>query len=60
MKGAGCTVNDLYDKDLDNKVERTKTRPLASNQISQKKALAFLAGQLTTGLLILLQFNTYR
>jgi 4-hydroxybenzoate polyprenyltransferase len=58
-KGAGCTVNDLYDQDLDKKVERTKTRPLASNQVSQKKAVAFLLGQLSVGLLILLQFNTY-
>eukprot|EP01080_Neovahlkampfia_damariscottae_P000678 gene678-8179_t len=59
MRGAGCTINDLYDKDLDNKVERTKTRPLASKQISQKQAVAFLAAQLSAGLAILLQFNTY-
>jgi 4-hydroxybenzoate polyprenyltransferase len=52
-------VNDLYDQDLDKKVERTKTRPLASNQVSPKKAVAFLLGQLSVGLLILLQFNTY-
>lgn len=57
MRGAGCVVNDLWDRDLDKMVERTKNRPLASGAISPKKALAFLATLLLIGLIILLQFN---
>ena len=34
LRGAGCTVNDLWDRDLDNQVERTKSRPLASGTLS--------------------------
>lgn len=57
MRGAGCTINDLWDKDLDAKVERTKTRPLASVEISQFDAIIFLSAQLSLGLLILVQLN---
>ncbi|XP_055922183.1 4-hydroxybenzoate polyprenyltransferase, mitochondrial [Eupeodes corollae] len=57
MRGAGCTINDLWDKDLDAKVERTKNRPLASVQISQFDAIIFLSAQLSLGLLVLLQLN---
>ena len=38
LRGAGCTVNDLWDRDLDAKVERTKSRPIASGQISPFQA----------------------
>jgi 4-hydroxybenzoate polyprenyltransferase len=55
MRGAGCVVNDLWDRDLDRKVERTRGRPLASGAVSPKGALAFLAGLLVLGLAILLQ-----
>jgi len=37
MRGAGCTVNDILDKNFDAKVERTKTRPLASGALSRKQ-----------------------
>lgn len=59
MRGAGCTINDMWDKDIDKKVERTRERPLVSGQVSQLQALTFLAGQLSLGLLILLQLNWY-
>jgi len=59
MRGAGCTFNDIVDKDIDDKVERTRSRPIPSGQVSVKKALAFLVAQLLIGLLILLQFNLF-
>lgn len=59
MRGAGCTVNDLWDQDIDKKVERTRTRPLAAGAVSQKAALTFLAAQLLASFTILLQLNTY-
>ncbi len=55
MRGAGCTVNDLADRDFDAKVARTADRPIASGQVSPRQALAFLAGLLLLGLVILLQ-----
>ncbi|MCB9978099.1 MAG: 4-hydroxybenzoate octaprenyltransferase [Rhodospirillales bacterium] len=58
MRAAGCVVNDLWDKDLDAKVTRTRLRPLASGVISPRAALVFLAGLLGVGLVILLHFNT--
>lgn len=57
MRGAGCTINDMWDRDIDAKVERTKDRPLVSGQISQLDALVFLSGQLGIGLMILTQLN---
>lgn len=57
MRGAGCVVNDLWDRDLDKKVERTKTRPIASNKVSIKQAIMFIGLLLLMGLVILLQFN---
>ncbi|XP_034485926.1 4-hydroxybenzoate polyprenyltransferase, mitochondrial [Drosophila innubila] len=57
MRGAGCTINDLWDRDIDAKVERTRTRPLASGQISQFDAIVFLSAQLSLGLLVLVQLN---
>ena len=58
MRGAGCTWNDFLDQKYDSKVERTKDRPLASNNISSKAALLFLFFQLVAGFLILIQFNS--
>jgi 4-hydroxybenzoate polyprenyltransferase len=55
MRGAGCTVNDIVDRDIDVKVARTATRPLASGRLSLKQALIFLALQLGVGFVILLQ-----
>ena len=54
MRGAGCTINDLWDKDFDKHVERTKNRPLASGAISVNQAYGFLALQLSGGLGVLL------
>ena len=58
MRGAGCIINDLWDKDLDMQVERTSLRPLASGVISVKQTFLFLAGLLFLGLIILLHMNT--
>jgi len=55
LRGAGCTVNDMWDRDYDRQVERTKDRPLASGALSQGQALGWLALQLSAGLGILLQ-----
>lgn len=55
MRGAGCVVNDLWDRDLDRQVERTAGRPLASGAVRPKQALAFLLGLLAVSLLILVQ-----
>ena len=59
MRGAGCTINDMWDRNIDSKVERTKTRPLASKEVTPFQALVFLGGQLSIGLCILLQLNWY-
>jgi 4-hydroxybenzoate polyprenyltransferase len=57
MRGAGCTLNDMMDRDFDAVVARTQARPLASGKISLRQAFLFLAAQSLAGLLILLQFN---
>ena len=57
MRSAGCIINDLFDKDFDKKVERTKNRPIASGNISVKNALIFLLILLLLAFLVLLQFN---
>ena len=59
MRGAGCTVNDMVDRDFDARVVRTATRPLASGRLGMKQALIFLALQLGIGLLILLQLSPF-
>ncbi|KAI0068921.1 4-hydroxybenzoate polyprenyl transferase [Artomyces pyxidatus] len=59
MRGAGCTINDLWDRNLDKAVERTKTRPLARGDLTPRQAVAFLAPQLAAGLAVLTQLNTY-
>ncbi len=46
MRGIGCTVNDMLDRDIDKHVERTRFRPLTSGQLSMKQAVAFLFAQL--------------
>lgn len=57
MRGAGCVVNDLADRDFDGRVARTADRPIPSGAVSVPQALAFLLGLLLLGLAILLQFN---
>jgi len=59
MRGAGCTINDMWDRDIDAKVERTKDRPLVNGDVSMKQAVVFLGGQLGIGFSILLQLNWY-
>ncbi|KAG0025589.1 Para-hydroxybenzoate--polyprenyltransferase, mitochondrial precursor (PHB:polyprenyltransferase) [Podila clonocystis] len=59
MRGAGCTINDLWDRNIDKKVERTKVRPLASGAVSPTQAVAFLGLQLGAGLAVLCQMNLY-
>ena len=53
MRGARCTINDLWDKDIDSQVHRTKSRPLASGELTTTQAGKFLLAQLTTGLAVL-------
>lgn len=57
MRGAGCTVNDILDRDFDAMVERTRTRPIPSGQVSVRQALAFLVLQLLAGLAVLVQLD---
>ncbi|MEW5310122.1 MAG: hypothetical protein WDW38_001950 [Sanguina aurantia] len=59
LRGAGCTVNDLWDMELDKKVERTRSRPLASGALLPMQAVGLLAAQLSLGLCILLQLNDF-
>ncbi|XP_051198207.1 4-hydroxybenzoate polyprenyltransferase, mitochondrial [Lolium perenne] len=59
-RGAGCTVNDILDPDIDNKVERTKSRPFASGALTPSQPSVFLGSQLLLGLGILLQLNDSR
>jgi len=59
MRGAGCTWNDILDRDLDAKVTRTRSRPIPSGQVSTKAAVTFLVAQALVGLLVLVQFNGF-
>jgi 4-hydroxybenzoate polyprenyltransferase len=59
MRGAGCTWNDITDRDLDARVERTRSRPIPAGQISVPQAFAFLVAQSLIGLAVLLQFNRF-
>src|SRR3954462_14522863 len=59
MRGAGCTWNDITDRELDARVERTRSRPIPSGQISVSKASVFLVLQALIGLVVLLQFNRF-
>ena len=59
MRGAGCTWNDIVDRDLDGRVERTRSRPIPSGQVSTAQAAAFLVAQAVVGFIVLLQFNRF-
>ncbi|MGC4026993.1 MAG: 4-hydroxybenzoate octaprenyltransferase [Mesorhizobium sp.] len=59
MRGAGCTYNDLVDENIDAQVERTRSRPLPSGQVTRKQAWSFLVAQALVGLVVLLQFNWF-
>ena len=57
LRGAGCTVNDLWDRELDARVARTAGRPLACGAVTVPGAVAFLAAQLAAGAAVLAQFD---
>lgn len=74
MRGAGCTINDMWDRKYDaavgkprirfiilfaKRIERTKNRPIARGDVTQFQALTFLGVQLSAGLAILTQLNWY-
>ncbi len=59
MRGAGCTINDIVDRDFDAKVARTALRPIPSGDVTVRQALVFLALQLGMGFAILSQFNEF-
>jgi 4-hydroxybenzoate polyprenyltransferase len=59
MRGAGCTFNDIVDRDIDMKVARTRSRPIPSGQVTAKQALVFLVAQALLGAVILFQFNRF-
>lgn len=57
MRGAGCTLNDIIDADLDAQVERTRSRPIPAGDLTRQQAALFLSAQLLVGFMILCQFN---
>lgn len=59
MRGAGCTINDMWDSKMDRMVSRTASRPLAARDITYLQAWTFLGLQLSVGLGVLLQLNFY-
>ena len=59
MRGAGCTWNDLVDRDLDGRVERTRSRPIPSGQVTVAQATMFMVAQALVGFLVLIQFNHF-
>jgi 4-hydroxybenzoate polyprenyltransferase len=59
MRGAGCTWNDIVDRDLDASVERTRSRPIPSGQVSVGQAALFLVLLALIGLAVLIQFNGF-
>ena len=59
MRGAGCTWNDLVDRNLDGLVDRTRSRPIPSKQVTIGQATAFMLAQALIGLLVLIQFNRF-
>src|SRR5258708_18746896 len=59
MRGAGCTWNDITDRDLDARVERTRSRPIPAGQVSLPQAFAFLVLQALIGLAGVLPFHRF-
>eukprot|EP00937_MAST-01D_sp_MAST-1D-sp2_P006828 g6828.t1 len=59
MRSAGCIINDLWDRDIDRRVARTQSRPLASGALSVAQAVALLGANLGAGLAVLLQLNDF-
>jgi len=59
MRGAGCTINDMWDRNFDKAVARTKDRPIAKGEVTLPQAVGFLGLQLSAGLAVLTQLNWY-
>lgn len=59
MRGVGCCFNDIFDRDFDHQVERTRFRPLTSGQLSLRNALWFVLAQLVVAGLLLFAINSY-
>lgn len=59
MRGAGCTINDIADRDFDGRVERTATRPIPSGQVSVPAAIVFVIVQMLAGFAVLVQFDLF-
>ncbi len=59
MRGAGCTLNDIVDRDLDARVARTALRPIPSGAVSVPQAIAFIGFLSLIGLAVLVQFNGF-
>ncbi|MCJ7527277.1 MAG: 4-hydroxybenzoate octaprenyltransferase [Methyloceanibacter sp.] len=57
MRGAGCTYNDLVDREIDAKVARTRSRPLPSGKVTPRAATIFMLALCLIGLAVLLSFN---
>lgn len=57
MRGAGCTWNDIADRDIDGQVARTRSRPIPSGQVSVRGALLWMVAQALAGALILFSYN---
>ncbi len=59
MRGAGCTYNDIVDRDFDAHVERTRSRPIPSGQVSVEGAMLFMIAQAMCALAVVLMFNAF-
>lgn len=59
MRGAGCTYNDIVDADIDDRVERTRSRPIPSGKVRKRDAWMFLFAQALVGLAVLVQFDSF-
>jgi 4-hydroxybenzoate polyprenyltransferase len=59
MRGAGCTYNDIVDRDIDAKVARTRSRPIPAGRIGVNEAIGFMLAQALVGFLVLIQFNLF-
>lgn len=59
MRGAGCTFNDITDRDFDGRVARTADRPIPSGAVSVTQAVIYMGALALIGLAILMQFNRF-
>jgi len=59
MRGAGCTWNDMLDREFDAQVERTRNRPLPAGEVTMRQAALFLILQSIIGLIVVLSFNWF-